>query len=119
MPTILIAEDSPEDAAEIARVVGARGWTCEVVSTGDAALAAIRRGGYAAVILDNRMPGLNGVDVLARLCAEHHGRPLPTPPIAMFTVDPDAVRLAVDRGATWFIHKDHAWMLGDFLGALC
>jgi signal transduction histidine kinase/CheY-like chemotaxis protein len=69
-PVILIIEDD-ENSAELVSVhVGAAGMRAVAVRTGEEGLEAVRSMHPAAVILDIRLPGMDGWDVLGALKAE-------------------------------------------------
>ncbi|MFA9446680.1 response regulator [Egicoccus sp. AB-alg6-2] len=63
-----------DDEAGIRTVVGLqlqrRGWEVLTVSDGEAALAAARTGDYDVLVLDQRMPGLTGLEVAQALATE-------------------------------------------------
>ncbi|WP_168929718.1 response regulator [Nocardioides sp. GY 10127] len=69
MARILIAEDDPDLCLLLRLVVGRAGHDVVSVEDGLAALTAIREGGLDLVVLDNQMPKLTGLEVLAA-CAE-------------------------------------------------
>lgn len=66
-PRLLLAEDDPRIASMIRRGLQVEGYDVECVSDGNAALLAAASGRYALVILDRRLPGLEGVEVSRRL----------------------------------------------------
>lgn len=69
-PRVLLVEDD-EHNAEIARVVLVNaGYEVTWVDAGEAALAAASAGGWAAIVLDMHLPGLDGLDVSRRLRAD-------------------------------------------------
>ena len=61
------------------------GHVAEQAADGSAGLARVARGGIDAVLLDLRMPGMDGLEVLARLRATKH-----PPPVAVLTAVPTA-----------------------------
>lgn len=71
-PRILLAEDDPVSSAFLAETL--RGLDLEVLCAedGHAALAAARRQRFDALMLDHRLPGVNGDDVLRGLRADPH-----------------------------------------------
>jgi DNA-binding NarL/FixJ family response regulator len=71
-------------------------------SDGDQALARVAARGYDLVLLDLKMPGLNGLDALAALHAAIPGTPLV---VLSAEEDPDVVRAAIEGGAMGFIPK--------------
>jgi two-component system NtrC family response regulator len=80
MATILIVDDDEALRASIAETLTDVGHVALTAADGDTALAVLRRQAVDAVLLDWRMPGLDGLEVLARIVA------LPdAPPTAMLT----------------------------------
>lgn len=68
--SVLIVENDPSIATLIASICKYRGWNCESVPDGDAAVARLRRNRYSAIVLDLMLPRRNGFEVLAFLRAE-------------------------------------------------
>jgi len=66
------------------------------------ALELVAARSYELVLLDLRMPGLNGMDALAALRAAVPGTPLV---VLSAEDDPDVVRAAIEGGAMGFIPK--------------
>ncbi len=79
---LLLAEDNPLNAL-IARTVLIRaGALVDTVSDGEQAIAAAKRGGYDAYVLDLRMPVIDGLTAGRRIRAMH-----PLVPIIALTAD--------------------------------
>jgi DNA-binding response OmpR family regulator len=70
---ILLVEDDPRIARFVQRGLMAEGYAVEVADNGDDALELCRGNGYALVILDRMLPGLDGMEVCASLRRERHG----------------------------------------------
>jgi two-component system NtrC family response regulator len=85
MATILIVDDDAALRTGIAETLSDLGHVADEAADGPAALARIARGGIDAVLLDLRMPGMDGMEVLRRLRAA----PEP-PPVAVLTAVPTA-----------------------------
>ena len=66
-PRVLIVDDEPEIGRILALILGAAGFDATPVEGGSAALARIAEAPPDVVILDVRMPGLDGFEVLRRL----------------------------------------------------
>lgn len=66
---ILVADDDPFVADSLMRQLRAAGYSCDVVSSGDAALDAIQRQTPDLILLDRRMPRVTGDEVVKRLKA--------------------------------------------------
>ncbi len=86
MASILIVDDDAALRESVAETLGDLGHRALQAPGGEEALARIARGGVDAVLLDLRMPGLDGLQVLARLRAQKDR----TPPVAVLTAVPTA-----------------------------
>ena len=72
----LIAEDDPEFGPMLKSFIAAAGKNCALVTNGQDALDAMRRGGVSVLILDLKMPLIDGIGVYTTLRKE--GRMVPT-----------------------------------------
>lgn len=61
---ILIVDDDAELCAEMAEILSDEGYSVQSVSDGIEGRARISKDAYDIIILDYRMPGLNGIDIL-------------------------------------------------------
>ena len=66
-PRILLVDDEPKIRDFVSRALTAAGYLVEVAGDGASALAQAAGGGFALVVLDLVMPGLDGRAVLAEL----------------------------------------------------
>ena len=119
MPTVLIVDDDAALREGLAETLADLGHRAEQAADGEAALRRIARGGVDAVLLDLRMPGLDGMEVLRRLRARAE-----PPPVAVLTAVPtaantiEAMRLgAVDHLAKPVGRADLAALLARMLPA--
>ena len=119
MPTILIVDDDPAVRESLAEALIDMGHTALEAPDGAAALALVAEQPVDALLLDLRMPGLDGLEVLRRL----HARP-DSPPTAVLTAVPtaantiEAMRLgAVDHLAKPIGRADLAALLARLLSA--
>jgi DNA-binding response OmpR family regulator len=64
MAPILVIDDEPRIAAFVARALEAHGFAVESAIGGAEALARVRDGRYALVVLDLMMPGVDGIEIL-------------------------------------------------------
>lgn len=101
---ILVVDDAPQNRllAE-ARLSGA-GYRVTQAESGEAAIAAFEREVPDLVLLDVRMPGLDGFETLERLRALPHG---PNVPVVFLTAfdDEDTHRRALAAGVDDFLSK--------------
>lgn len=68
-PAVLVVDDDPQIVRALERTLR-REFTVLRASSGDEALQAVRESDVAVVLTDQRMPGMEGVQLLARLQAE-------------------------------------------------
>ena len=74
---ILVVNDDEGTRAYIAKVLSLKGWKVDTAGDGVACLALVRKQAYDAVVLDYRMPGMNGAEVCRRVCEIQPGiRPI-------------------------------------------
>jgi two-component system NtrC family response regulator len=119
MARILIVDDDAALREGIAETLGDLGHEPAEAADGEAALAAVAAGGIDAILLDLRMPGIDGIEVLRRLRATGAA-----PPVAVLTAVPtasntiEAMRLgAVDHLAKPVGRDDLARLVGRMLPA--
>lgn len=75
-PRILIVEDEAGLRDALAALCADLGWEAEGAATGGAALERLSRRPFDLVILDERMPGLKGREVLRRIRAQARWTPV-------------------------------------------
>ena len=68
---ILVVDDDPYVCALLSRWLSAEGHACAEASNAEEAAAALRQDAFSLVILDIRMPGLSGMDLLAQISDRH------------------------------------------------
>lgn len=100
--SILLVEDHAESRASLAYVLEKRGEVVHQASNGRSALAAARRERLHALILDLKLPDMDGLSVLDAVLAEAPG--LPAIVVTGFGTIDSAVE-AMKRGAADFLTK--------------
>jgi DNA-binding NtrC family response regulator len=70
-PRVLIVDDEAELVSALEERLALRGFQASGVTTGAEALARVAEGGYDVVLLDVKMPGLGGLQVIQTIKAEH------------------------------------------------
>ena len=70
-PRVLLVDDN-EATCTLVKAILHRDFEVEVAGNGAEGIEKLRAGRYAAILLDLRMPEVDGFDVLAFLDAEHH-----------------------------------------------
>jgi two-component system, chemotaxis family, CheB/CheR fusion protein len=101
-PTIFVVDDEESVREAMRGVLHEEGWSVEVYSSGQAFLDVYRPGREGCLVVDARMPGMSGLDLVERLKIEGGG-----PPVVMVTGQAD-IRLAVramKAGAIAFLEK--------------
>lgn len=117
--SILVGEDDELVADALSAFLRREGFAVEVRTDGREVLEAAGEGGYGAVLLDLRLPGLDGLAVLTRLRAAPETAGLP-----VFTMtaspSPFEARAALAVGATRHLVKPFSLVdLARDLGDLC
>lgn len=69
--TILVVEDDPIQRRQIARALVSSGYTVALAATGEEAVHVLAEANVAIVLTDRRMPGMDGLQLLERIRAEH------------------------------------------------
>src|SRR4051794_41614793 len=80
---VLVIDDEPKIISFVSRALTARGFDVDSAGNGAQGLDLMRIGGDAGVVLDLRLPGIDGVDVLRTTLEERphqHGSVLSPPP---------------------------------------
>lgn len=110
--TALYIDDDADLARLVQRGLKRRGFVVEHAADGETGLARIRQGGIDVIALDQHMPGLDGLETLARIRAIDNA-----PPVVFVTASLDS-RIAVTAlkaGAADYLVKDTQ---GDFIPLL-
>lgn len=77
---VLVVEDDAVIADHITACLGTLGYRPERVASGEDALAAVERQRFSGMVLDRLLPGMSGIEVLARLRADRR-----LPPVVMLS----------------------------------
>jgi CheY-like chemotaxis protein len=101
---ILVVDDVEENRTVLTRRLAREGYTVEDASGGVEALARIAEGGFDLVLLDVRMPDLDGFTVLERIKADERTRNLPVIMISALDDIASVVR-CIEHGAEDYLAK--------------
>lgn len=103
MPQVLLIDDDPLVGRTLVELLSLRGYEASRVESAERGIEALEAGGVDLVLLDVRLPGMDGFEACARI-REAHG---PSLPVIMMTAfgDPVAVRRGYEAGADDFLHK--------------
>src|ERR1700730_5712515 len=102
---VLIVDDDRDHAESVADVLEMRGYAIEVAVTGEEGIARFRERDFDVVLMDVKLPGMNGVETFAEF-----KRIRPTARVLMmtgFSVE-ELVAEAVGNGALGVLHKPFA-----------
>jgi signal transduction histidine kinase/DNA-binding response OmpR family regulator len=100
---ILVVDDDQHVSRTLLDLLSQHNFQGTRADSGEAGLEALSKASYDLVLLDVRMPGMNGFDTCVRI-REAHG---PALPVIMLTAfgDPASVRKGYDAGADDFLQK--------------
>jgi DNA-binding response OmpR family regulator len=102
-PKILVVDDTPANVEMLEGILGSRGYTVISASSGEEALAMVKREEPDLVLLDILMPGMDGYDVCGQLRGDPNTRLLP---VIMITASGDQEKVrAIESRADDFIVK--------------
>lgn len=104
MATILIADDTPSEAALMASVVQKLGHVAQTVADGEACIATAKTLKPALILLDVVMPKLNGFNTCRKLRKDPELATLPVIMVTSKTQDSDRY-WAEKQGANRFVTK--------------
>ncbi len=101
-PRVLIVDDEQVVCDLLREELSERGYLCTAVLSGDDALAKLAKADFDVVLLDIRMPGMSGMDVLREVWLNHSHTA-----VIMITAvnDVDTAVQAIQLGASDYIVK--------------
>jgi len=99
---ILVVDDEQEFLELMTNRMQKRGFTVSVASSGERALEEVERETFDAVVLDVKMPGIDGIEVLRRI-----KRIRPQLPVLLLTghASVEAAMTGVETGAVDYLLK--------------
>lgn len=74
--TVLVVDDDRQMAKTLAAVLRVNGWDTVVAHSGEEAIAASADGRLSAVLMDVKMPGMNGVEAFREIRRSRRGLPV-------------------------------------------
>jgi sigma-B regulation protein RsbU (phosphoserine phosphatase) len=104
MGDILIVDDTPANLRLLSNLLVERGYHARPVPDGELALEAVRAEPADLILLDIRMPGMNGFQVCEKLKADPRTRDIPVIFISALDATQDKVK-AFDLGGVDYITK--------------
>lgn len=103
-PTVLLADDDKSLGLIVSAALKHRGWQVEIARDSMQAFMLALRNQPNAIVLDLRMPGGDGLDVLRRLASSHRTQQIPVVVVSGSTSARDRVD-AMELGAAAFLSK--------------
>jgi DNA-binding response OmpR family regulator len=106
---IVIADNDDSTRAVLGHALSRSGYAVETIADGQLLWPMLQAPEVNLVILDLRMPGMNGWEVLRRLKDERHHPDMARPGLPVIVIsaqsDPETQRFAVRLGAAAFMAK--------------
>ena len=104
MPYVLVVDDEPDSSEFVERYLQREGYRTAVVPNGRAALAALINGQPDAVVLDVRMPEMDGISLLEVLRSYLRFTQLP---VVLLTAhaNREQIQRARELGVAHILHK--------------
>lgn len=100
---ILVVDDLPDNLMLIQFILESVGYQVETATSGESALIRVRHRSPSLVLLDVRMPDLDGLEVTKRL---RQNQALLSMPILLLTADSEvSEEQALEVGANGILHK--------------
>jgi DNA-binding response OmpR family regulator len=98
---VLVVDDDQPTVDFIAEALADEGYGVCTLSDAESALAVVKTDPPDVILLDLRMPGIDGVDVFRLL----HNRGLATMPIIFMTADNHAMQELIGQGVKFILFK--------------
>lgn len=102
IPNVLVVDDDPAIRRLILRILEGAGYQVAEAGSGEQARACLRVEAFDAVLIDARMPGESGVDLLRHIRTHH---PDAAPVMVTAQEDHDLIESAFGAGAYGFVVK--------------
>lgn len=99
-PTILIADDDDDVRESLIDIIHTAGWHAVAARDGEEALSQVRAAAPHAVVIDYRMPGMNGAEVIRALREQKV-----QVPVILITAAGEIEELAREAGVRCFLCK--------------
>ena len=104
MKSILLIDDESEVAQVFQTGLSSAGFQVVVASNGQSALDAVKSNKFDAILIDQMMPDMSGIDVLKTLKANEETKNIPMAMLTNFGHD-EMVKEALNLGANDYILK--------------
>jgi CheY-like chemotaxis protein len=100
----LVVDDTPVNVKLISALLKANGFAVTVATTGEAALEMVRHSEFGLVLLDLRLPGIDGLTVARTVRADPRHRELLIVAVTASAMKTD-VAAALEAGCDAFVSK--------------
>lgn len=108
LPLVLVADDEVNTTVMLQRIFEREGYAVHIVNDGVTALATAKELLPDLILLDIRMPGMNGFDVLRALRDNASTSAIPTILVTANAREPADVALGLNLGADDYLYKPFA-----------
>jgi signal transduction histidine kinase len=104
-PSLLVVDDDPRNRLAMAALLEPLGFRVVLASSGEEAITLARCERFGVILVDVRMPGLDGFETVARLREDPNAKRVPIVLLSAFGSESDYARKAYAVGAVDFISK--------------
>jgi PAS domain S-box-containing protein len=104
-PKVLIVDDQPSNLDVLEAMLGDSGCTLVRASSADEALLSIVRHDFAALVLDIRMPGMNGLELASLIKRRKRSQDVPILFLTAHSADEDDILRGYSAGAVDYMSK--------------
>lgn len=102
---VLVADDQPSNQMVLRAILARAGCTVTIAEDGREAVEAWRKGGFDIIVMDLRMPEMDGLEAVRAIRAHEHEGSLARVPILLCTADSEHVAEAEAAGADGYVTK--------------
>lgn len=102
-PAVLVVDDEIETLKMLRKILETRGWRAFTAPTAISAMAIVEKEKIDLVLLDIRLPGESGLDILREIKAKF--KTLPVIIITGFGYNDELINEAVRLGASGYVSK--------------
>ena len=116
--TILLVDDEPSYLHLVTQFLERNGHSVRCAASGDEAIAVLEHERPDAIVLDVRMPGRSGLDVLRQVRQNPELRPTPVLVVTGARLNTDEEALVLSHGAFMFFKREGLRDLGTYVEVL-
>ena len=116
--TVLVVDDEPSYRHLVAEFLERKGHRVQCATSGDEAIAALACCRPDAIVLDVRMPGRSGLDVLQQVRQDPALQPTPVLVVTGARLRTEEEVLVMSLGGFMFFKREGLRELGDYIDVL-